>query len=88
VIGSLIAIPKKTETSIAEIMRSLFDLYSESRISLTSNPAKALFYSLRQDLSGVLDADIGRQFKEKIDYRLAKFEDFCSLWNQEQSLWK
>jgi Carboxylesterase family len=79
VTGSPITIAKKTGTSIAEIMRSLFDLYSEGRISLTKNPAKALFYSLRQDLSDALNAEISKQLKEKLDYRLANFEDFLQL---------
>jgi ATP-dependent DNA helicase RecQ len=79
VTGSPITISKKTGTSIAEIMRSLFDLYSEAGISLTSNPAKALFYSLRQDLSDTLNADICKQFKEKLDYRLRNFDEFLEL---------
>lgn len=79
VTGSPITISKKTGTSIAEIMQRLFGLYSESRISLTSDPSKALFYSLRQDLTDALNAEISKQLKEKLDYRLRNFEEFLEL---------
>src|SRR5262249_53974802 len=79
VTGSPITISKKTGTPIVAIIQSLFDLYSEGRISLASNPAKALFYSLRQELSEAANADISNQFKKKLDYRLQNFDEFLEL---------
>jgi ATP-dependent DNA helicase RecQ len=79
VTGSPITIAKKTGTPIAGIMGSLFDLYMQGKIALSKSPAKALFYSLRQDLTESLNAEISKQLKEKLDYRIANFEEFLEL---------
>ena len=79
VIGSPIAIAKKTGTPLAQIMRSLFDSYLQARITLSKNPAKALFYSLRRDLTEELNTEISKQLKEKLDYRIGNFNEFLDL---------
>ena len=78
-IGSTIAIAKKTGTPIAEIMRALFDRYIQARITLSKSPAKALFYSLRHNLTEDINLEISKQIKEKLDYRVANFQTFLDL---------
>jgi len=60
-------------------MRALFDLYIGARITLTKSPAKALFYSLRQSLTEEINLEISEQIAEKLDYRIARFQEFLDL---------
>jgi hypothetical protein len=58
----------------------VYESYSDGKIALTKAPAKALFYSLQQELTGDANAEIGAQLKAKRDYRRANFEEFKSCF--------
>ena len=83
--GSPITIAKKTGTPIAEITRTLFDLYAQGRISLTKNPAKALFYSLRQDLTDTSTLRSASSSRKNLIIESATSTNSYSLWNRERS---